>query len=391
MNTSGTHSPKDDSVKMFNHRSAQVTAALAVAYAALAFFIHIRWFPIGDYGVESDFYAELAVSAQRLVDGQFDVGNYPFKGPLYSFVLVALHFFCRPLGADWYLTAVLLNALCGAGIILLLHTMLRSLFNPGIAITATLGSALCTEFFLHAQKASSDLLYLLLFLGTIAAVVGRRSTVKVLTAGGLAGLAYLTRYSGGVLLVGGLFAYLAMGTGTAFRRRVVYSCLFVSGYLLVATPWFAANYFATGHLLNDGNLMNVVMEFYSGERSSLIPAGGFNGLVHLVTHDPGYFFSHLMANIPQHLDQDMKQIMGGPLWILVAAGIASVGLSFFPWFSRREFFLRRRPNSRQMVFFFFAVISFLAMNLVFYRTRFSLPLLPAYYVLGYGAVFGFGP
>ena len=55
----------------------------ALAYAAVAFFVHARFFPIGDIGTESDFYAELAPAARAMVAGEFSVLNHPYKGPLY--------------------------------------------------------------------------------------------------------------------------------------------------------------------------------------------------------------------------------------------------------------------------------------------------------------------
>ncbi len=363
----------------------------ATLYALMAFAIHLRWFPIGDLGVESDFYAELVVSAQRLVDGQFAVSNYPFKGPLYSFLLAALHFVTQRLGADWYDTAVLLNALCAAAGLVVLFSMLRRLFGPGLATAATISTALCIEFFLHAQKASSDLLYLLLFLGTVSALLGRLNSQRMLVAGVLTGLAFLTRYSGGVLLVGGLFTLGMLPELGKWRQRVVLAGFFVTGFLLVSIPWFFLNLSATGHFLNDGNLMNVVLEYYSGEREGLIPDGGFQSLGHLISQDPNYFIRHFLANIPHHFKQDLIQLVGARAWPLVVGALVGILLSFLPRLSTREFFRQRRPDRQQVVFFIFAGISFLAMCLVFHRPRFSLPLVPAYFVLAYGVIFGFMP
>lgn len=58
-----------------------IMTGAAGAFALAAFLIHLRWFVIGDLGVESDFYAEFAISTQRLLSGDFSADNYPFKGP----------------------------------------------------------------------------------------------------------------------------------------------------------------------------------------------------------------------------------------------------------------------------------------------------------------------
>ena len=65
---------------------------------------------IGDLGVESDFYSELVVSAQKLWQGDFAVENYPFKGPVFSFALVFAHTF----GGDWYTNTIVLNLICAS-------------------------------------------------------------------------------------------------------------------------------------------------------------------------------------------------------------------------------------------------------------------------------------
>jgi len=374
---------------MRNLHQTLILAIGSAIYAVMAYLIHLRWFPVGDLGVESDFYAELAVSAQRLTDGQFAVSNYPFKGPLYSFILTALHFVMQPLGAQWYDTAVLLNALCAAASIVVLFLLLRNLFGPGLATAATISTALCIEFFLHAQKASSDLLYLLLFLSTVLALMGKLTRARVLSAGILAGMAFLTRYSGGVLIAAGVVALgLLPGVGKV-RQRMLFAVIFGLGFLVVCLPWFIINVSTTGHFLNDGNLMNVVLEFYSGERAAQVPDGGFKSGWSLASQDPKYFLSHFLANIPHHFKQDMIQLVGVRAWFLVVMGLAGILFSFLPWFKTRQFFRRRRPSLKQMVFFIIAGISFLAMCLVFHRPRFSLPLVPAYFVLGYGGIFGF--
>ena len=371
------------------HRPMLVAAFCSVIYAVLAFLIHLRWYPIGDIGVEADFYAELAVSAQRLLDGQFAVSNYPFKGPLYSFVLVAIHSLAEPMGADWYRSAVLLNALCAASVLLISYQLLRRLFGSGIATAATISTGLTMEFFLHSHKASSDLLYLLLFMATVLAVVGARSWRRLVMAGALAGLAFLTRYSGGVLLGAGLVAIIFVLPQLNGRLRWIGTTAYILGFFAVTTPWFASNLAFNGHLLNDGNLMNVVQEFYGGDRAASIPPEGFRSLIDLAAHDPVLFMGHYLKNIPLHFSRDMAQVLG--LWIgpLVIGGFLGILFSLVAKGRWKVGAQRWHPSRDQMVFFLFAASSFLGMCLVFHLPRFSFPLVPAYFAMAYGAIFGF--
>ncbi len=366
-----------------------VALVCSTLYALLAFLIHLRWFPIGDMGVEADFYAELVVSAQRLLDGRFSLANYPFKGPLYSFVLVAIHALTSIMGADWYRSAVLLNALCAAGVLLITHQLLRRLFGTVIAMAATISTGLSQEFFVHAHKASSDMLYLLLFMATVSAVIDGRSARRLLVAGALAGFAFLTRYSGGVLLGAGIVSILFVYPPHGWRQRAMWPAAFVLGFIAVTTPWFAVNLAYNGHLLNEGNLMNVVQEFYGGARAGKIPADGFHTLFDVIANDPAFFIVHFFKNIPLHFNRDMVQVLGIWIWPLVAGGILGIICTFsLPgrWKTRAQ---RWRLNRDQMVFFLFAACSFLGMCLVFHRPRFSFPLVPVYFVLAYGSIMGF--
>jgi len=368
-------------------REILLTTLAAVAYAALAFAVHLRWYPLGDLGVESDFYAELVVSAQRLAAGEFAVANYPFKGPLYSFVLVAVHAAVAPLGADWYRAAVLLNALAAAATLVVSFGLLRRLFPRPVAAAATLALAGTYEFFLHAHKASSDLLALLLHTATVAALIGARGRRRLLAAGALAGLVFLTRYSGAVLAPAGLAlaAWLPAGTVGA-RARAARAGLFLAGFVLVAAPWLAFNQAQSGRLLDTGNLTNVVQDFYGGERREEIPPGGFGSLAEVVAHDPAHFATHLLGNVPRHLWLDLTQLVGWWLWPLAVAGLLTLGAAHLG--GPRDWAARRRLDRPQAAFLGVAVLVFFSLCLVFHRVRFSLPLAIAWWAVAYGMIVG---
>ena len=372
-------------------RTTMLVVLCATVYALFAFFIHWRWFPIGDLGVESDFYAEMAVSAQRLAGGHFAVADYPFKGPLTAIALVAVHGLVGLLGADWYRSAVLLNALCAAGTLVVLFGLQDRLFGRALAVVTTLALALTYEFFLHAHKASSDLLYLLLFVATASAVIGAEGRQRLLGAGVLAGLAFLTRYSGAVLVAAAVLVEmipLRTVVGVSLRERAGRTGVFLVGFLVVCLPWFTVSLVETGRPLQSGNLTNVVQEFYGGEQAAEMPAGGFASLREVVMHDPGAFLKRFAGNGPRHLAMDMVQVVGRRVWWLVAAG-ALVLLAAASWRGRGSWAESRRPTPEQWAWFVFAACSFLAMMLVFHRPRFSLPLVPIYFSVGYGALFGF--
>jgi len=345
----------------------------ALALSLVGFWIHWRWFPIGDIGVEADFYSELGVAARRLWAGEFSVYNYPFKGPFYSFVLVVVHL----LGGDWYRNGVGLNLLCAAGILVLIYRIYLRYFGRRVAIAGTVAVSLVYEFFLHAHKASSDLLFVFLFWSAAALLLTTHLTWgRIIGCAILSGLAFLTRYNGLVLPVTVVFFILWVAP---YRQSLLQRWQTLGLFLLVlmatVTPWYALNYTETGSFLATRHLQNIfVEEFYPGELAADLPSGGLTSLPRLILHDPLHFGLHALRNVGVHLWLDFKTILGLPAALLVVLGL--LRLFVFP------------PTRRQVGFYFFPLCYFLAMCLVYHQPRFSLTLLPAYFALGFSFLGG---
>jgi predicted branched-subunit amino acid permease len=241
----------------------------AVCYAVIALWVHFKWFPIGDTGVESDFYQTLAGAAQELWDGHLSVASHPTKGPFYSVALVFIHMF----GGDWYTNAVVLNVLCAAGSILVLYRLLLRVFGRWLAVAATLSVSLVSEFFAQAHKASSDrLFFLLCFLAIGSLLSRRRFRLQTALAGAFSALAFLTRYNGLYLPVAAVFVVLFVNPrGWRRRRRYVTAAIYVAVFALVCAPWFLLNLAETGTLVPTRNVRNITETFYGGVAAEAIP------------------------------------------------------------------------------------------------------------------------
>ena len=150
--------------------------AWGMIYFACGLFVSLRFSPLGDLGVESDFFAELAPAAQRLAAGEFSVANYPFKGPVYSFVLVVVHGLGSLFGLGWYRSAVVLNLICAVISLAVLYRLVLRLAGRPAALCTALLTGVVYEFFIQAHKASSDMLYVLLVLLCVDQLVGRRES-----------------------------------------------------------------------------------------------------------------------------------------------------------------------------------------------------------------------
>ncbi|UCF04593.1 MAG: glycosyltransferase family 39 protein [bacterium] len=354
------------------HIDSLLPLCYAVLFCAIALSVQQTYFPIGDTGVESDFYGELVVAAQKLHGSGFAVANYPFKGPVYSFALVAIYTFVR----DWYLSAIVLNLVCAAAGLVVIYRLILRLFGRRVAVPTMIGISLVYEFFLLAHKASSDMLFLLLCYGAVALLVHERfSWVRLVAASAVSALAFLTRYNGFFLPVSAIILFMAVNPWRwTWRRRTLVTLVYAGLFCVVCVPWFSVSMHETGRLLATRNLQNVTQEFYGGEREAEIPAGGFTSTFELIRHDPVYFVTHYLANIPRHIWSDMRFTF--ELWtgILVMLGIVRLGFV--------------RPRRNQWGFMVFPLVYFLSMCVIFHLPRLSLPVVPFYIAAASALIFG---
>ncbi len=343
----------------------------AVLYAVVLFIVYRLYFPIGDTGVESDFYSDMAVAARELWRGDFSVTYYPYKGPVYPFVLT---FFYAMIG-DWYRSGVVLNIIFATAGVVLLYRLIRAIFNRPVAVFSVVSVSLVFEFFLVAHKASSDMLFFFLFVLVLERIItDRLSWFRLYGAAIASALAFLTRYSGVFLPVGVVGTLLAINPGAlTIKRRGLFAAVYVIVFLAVCAPWFIVNYAETHAILSTRNLENIIEEFYS-ERGA--PESGFTSMRDVFSHDPLHFITHYLVNVPRHFWKDINGTIGIEAGVLVLFGI--LRLFVFP------------PSRKQYSFFLFAFLYFLLLCFIFHLRRFSILLTPAYYAIGFSLLFSSG-
>jgi hypothetical protein len=344
----------------------------ATFFALIALGVHVKFFPIGGIGVESDFYESLAGAAQELWEGNFSVASYPYKGPFYSFPLALVHFF----GGDWYTNGVALSLLSAAAGLIVLYRLLLRVFNRWLAVTATISVSLMADFFVHAHKACTDLLFFLLCFSAISLLLIRRWRWVVFVGAGIfSAFAFLTRYNGAYLLVGAAVVLLFVNPwGWPRRRRLIAFGTILLAFALVCAPWFVLSRAETGRVLATENLRNVTDEFYGGARKGDIPEGGFTSVSSLIAHDPVHFATHSLLNIPRHLWFDIEHSLGLRTAIPMVLGLLL--LTLVP------------PTRKQMGFYTFGIVYFLSMCVVFRLPRFVLPVAPTYIAVAFAFLVG---
>jgi 4-amino-4-deoxy-L-arabinose transferase-like glycosyltransferase len=157
----------------------------------VAFIVAFRAPPIGDFGLDTDFYGDLVVAAQALTGGHFSVDNYPYKGPLYSFVLSAVQL----ITSDWYRAATLVSAGSAFVALMGIYRLVARVFSPRAALATVVGASLVQEFFVHSHHATTDQLFLALAVWSCVLYFGTSSLWRRRgLAGALAGFAFLRPY-----------------------------------------------------------------------------------------------------------------------------------------------------------------------------------------------------
>ncbi len=329
--------------------------------------IHVHSCPVGDIGVETDFYGELVITAQKLYSGEFSVLNYPYKGPAYSFFLAPLYSVVRLFGANWYDAGIILNLLCGA-IGLTLSYRLMQRFQPRIvAITGVVFLSLVYEFFFHTHKGSSDLLFFVLYLGSLSLLLTTEISWRRLALSSLfAGIAFLTRYNGIILPVSAIIVLLSIWpVQSTIKKRLTRALLYLSVFVVVVAPWYAVNFSQTGRLASTKNLENIfVEEFYSPQQNVVSTSPAPTNLLGVLRQDPVDFSVHYLKNIANHLAKDVMTTLGWPLGALSILGLILM--------------IVKIRNRQLTTFLVLSALYFLAMCLVYHQPRFMFPLLPSY-------------
>lgn len=323
-----------------------------------------RYHPIGNFGVETDFFAELVIQARKIMEGGFSPLNYGLKGPVYSLLLAGMYLVVR----EYFFAGLVLNLLASFVFLVTLYHLVRKVFNPLTAFITIIAVGLNFSFQFYTYQAGSDLPFMALCILSMYFLFrsGRWRDVAISALFGI--LAFLTRYNGAFIAMGSV-AYLAL-CGASLRERLKRIGLWVGVFLLAGMPWFVPNYLATGNPVHNDNYINVMLEFYGLEHDGSIRDDWrdnlpkeFSGLGDIVLYNPVYFARHLAENVVSHFVKDIRLLVRWRMGLFVVIGL---------------FFLPFNPSRRRFAYYLFGILYFLILSVVFYNDRFSLLLLAVY-------------
>jgi Dolichyl-phosphate-mannose-protein mannosyltransferase len=343
-----------------------VLAAFGLYWGLAAFSEH----RLGNYAVETDFYWKYGPAARDLLHGKIDIANYDSKGWGYP-ATVALFSLA---GADPFRAAQILALLSALAVGWFVYRLHRSLLGPSLALLGLLLLFANQTFLANTYEVGTDMFFFAVVMGSLALLLRSKSPgpAALVASGILGGWAFSTRYNGLVLWLGALLLVLALDSvRRPVAARVARAGLWTAGFAAAALPWLWINAVHTGNPLTNTNYLNVGYEVYGkGDWEHFFYGGGRNihSFADVVLLDPGRFVAAMARNIGGHLKQDLTELLPA-LW----GGLVVVGAILLP---------RERPGRRVAAYLAFWALYFLTLVPVFYGTRFSMPLLASYVLLG---------
>ena len=385
----GTPAESARETALFARLAWALTGALIVALLIVIQGPH----SIGDYFTETDFYGAYAEGARMIQGGVLDPSRYGVVGPVYEIVLALAGFVIR----DLFLAAETISAAATAATLMLWYAILARRIGARVAILAVLFLATNAQFFRYGYSATTDAPAMAFQAFALWLLLNRGGVRGTWAAGLVAALAFLTRYNAIYLVPAGLVVLLAgaaggtRGTGAgdapdaaarAPRRgladRVPAALAFLGGFAIPVLPWVLYS-LASGQALSFQLHHNIAFEVFARPQGvawddyQRLMQPQFRSLADVIARDPAAVASRVVFNLFDHLRLDARDLLGWPVAIAAALGLA-LALWSGAW---------RRLWPIALA----GALLFLTLVPVFHSARYSLGLLPVYAAFA-GALFG---
>jgi 4-amino-4-deoxy-L-arabinose transferase-like glycosyltransferase len=339
-------------------------AALALALGQLVLGLVLGAFHrIGSFDAEADFYLWYAPGARALAAGE------PYEpthsGPGFSALLALLAW----LGADLFSAAKACAAVSLSFLGLATYAVAKRLAGAPIALLAQ--GLVYLVLLRRSFVASNDVVAVMLIWAALAlpCLFGARSASALFLAGVLAGLSFVTRYSGAVLFVALPLALLS--EESSWRRRARAAAAFAAGGLLLVLPLLALNLKWFGRPMNHASHAILALDVF-GDPAHRLDGGElarmeerFGSLGEVLAHDPPRLVARYAHDLVADLAQGLQDLLPFPVLLLVGVGAVML--------------LRREPAApRWLVVLLVAFTALAAASAVpvAYQTRYYFPVLP---------------
>lgn len=322
---------------------------VGLAYLAIMLPIALHYHKVGNYRLETDFFWSYAPQARLLLqDGALPIED--FRGPVYPVVLAGASYVL----GDYFRAGILISLISAALILGILYAVVSRLWSPAIAMWAAGLTAVNPIFVRYSYEAGTDLIFAAIGFASIYFIMRD----KGIRGGILAGVAYLTRFNGVSLLVGGMFN----------RKRL----WILGAFLLMILPWGIRCAIEKGDFFYNKNYLNLAYNLYAEGTTTghddfwwdPKTFEKYTSFASVVLADPVHFAAKMIRNVWTHAEQDATDVIGIPQGLLALLGAILL-----------------RPNRKQLQFMLFGILMFGVNLLAFYADRFSLYLIPFYALL----------
>jgi len=320
--------------------------------------------PIGDYGVETDFYWDYAPAADALLRGELPIERYSFRGPGYPMVLAIGRVFT----GDTFLAGKLISLIAAAASLWMIYRLFTPVLGSLWATAGIILIAMNGVFIEFAIRVGTDMFFLSLNLLFVMMIGMCRTRSVAFLAGVVAGFAFLTRYNGvALILVLALWAVCAFWSGDQDRKKLV--LMIGVGVLMVVLPWLLSLYLITGnpfHNLNSANILYTISaagkipwdQFWYTDAKTLtgmIPAS--------LSEKATLIAQYVFKNFSGHFERIGDSITG---WLVLSFAIVGGVMTAFQALRLREWHW----------WLILSIFNYLILSTLFFSERFFLPIIP---------------
>ncbi|MFI5372630.1 MAG: glycosyltransferase family 39 protein, partial [Candidatus Eisenbacteria bacterium] len=363
----GSPTPGERTVRFAHWGLVALLAAFGTTLLAIILGPH----PVGDYFTETDFYGAYAIGARALQHGHLDPSRYGVVGPVYEITLALVGLVVR----DLFLAAEWISLLATLATVWMWARLLERRADARLAIATAAFLVVNPILLRYGFSVTTDALGLALETAALTVLLTGRDTRSAAIAGLLAALAFLTRYTNGVLLPAGLVA-IAAG-GALHPKRGAALLAFAGGFALLTLPWLGWSLSHGGQFASQLH-HNVAFDVFARPKGmvwddyqrQLQPQ--FHSLWDVIRRDPVAVAKRELYNVGDHLRLDARVLLGWPTAACAVVGVVLLALD--------------RRLGRLWPVWLAAGLAFLALVPAFHSARYSLAMLPAYATLA-GAAF----
>jgi 4-amino-4-deoxy-L-arabinose transferase-like glycosyltransferase len=339
-------------------------------YTLLILFFGFTLYNGGSYQIDSenDFFNSYIPHAEKLLNGNLVVDDY--RGPLYIIILALFKLIFN----DYLHSAVFISAVSSGFFLFFIFKIIENLFSVKEAIIVLLASSFNLYLAKFSYAPGTDMLTAALAAAGLYFFFNKTDEGKIfplIYSASFLSLAFLTRYNSAILIL--MVIPIILFSRKFFReklKRITAAGVFVAASVILITPWGIYTKQKTGEFLYNKNYMNVALALESNiqfdwETAWIKAKAKYSSAADLIVKDFDSLIAASIKNLFIHAGKDFYYLLGWHWGIFLFIGL---------------FTLKKIKDQKQRYFLMIFLFNFLMLTLVFYSTRFSFFLIPAYII-----------